>query len=123
MDRKVFELLLIGCVLVVAIILVVLFVKKKPDFNAVNLNGKKVVLFYAKWCVHSKNFLPTWERLVQKYNGKYEMVKIDVDENSTLADSFGVTKMPSIFIQTDNNTTLYHGSNSYNDLVNFIDKN
>lgn len=53
-------------------------------------------LFYAPWCGHCKNVLPTWKELEQKMDGKHcRVVSINSDENPELLEAHGIKGFPT----------------------------
>jgi thioredoxin 1 len=52
--------------------------------------------FYADWCGPCKMVSPILEDLQQEYKGKINIYKINTDEESELAQHFGIRSIPSI---------------------------
>ena len=66
--------------------------------------GKKVlVLFYAPWCPHCKDIMPTWDKLQQKHatDAKVDIKKIDCEKNPEKAKDNGVQAFPTIVLFKD----------------------
>ena len=61
-----------------------------------------VVDAYADWCGPCKYSSPKFEKLAQKYEGKAKFIKINVDEEVGLANSFQIRSIPSFFILRGN---------------------
>ena len=77
-------------------------IKSVQDFNRLMEQGKPVLLdFYADWCGPCQSLLPTVEKLAKDYEGKVEIQKVNVDENSELAAKFGVRSIPALFFLKD----------------------
>ena len=55
-----------------------------------------VVDFWATWCGPCKMVAPEMERISEKYDGKVEVVKVDVDANPRLSQAFGIMSIPTI---------------------------
>ena len=55
-----------------------------------------VVDFWAAWCGPCKMVAPEMERISAKYDGKVEVVKVDVDANPRLSQAFGIMSIPTI---------------------------
>lgn len=62
--------------------------------------GDKPVLvdFYADWCGPCKMAAPIIEAMVDEYEGKAVITKVDVDENNELASKFGVMSIPTVIV-------------------------
>ncbi len=68
------------------------------DFEQVVLNNDKPVLvdFWAAWCGPCKLVAPEIEKLAAKYEGAIEVVKVDVDANPMISQTFGIMSIPTI---------------------------
>ncbi|MDU7036422.1 MAG: thioredoxin domain-containing protein, partial [Staphylococcus simulans] len=60
------------------------------DFNEQVQNGVKLVDFWATWCGPCKMIAPVLEELAQDFDGKADILKLDVDENPNTAAKFEV---------------------------------
>lgn len=59
--------------------------------------------FMAKWCSPCRMQDPIIEKLKEKFDGKIEFKKIDIDENSELADKYKIRAVPTLIIEKDGN--------------------
>jgi thioredoxin 1 len=55
-----------------------------------------IIDFYATWCGPCKKLSPLVEDLAEKYAGKIIVYKVDVDAEQELAQSMGITSMPTL---------------------------
>ncbi len=57
-----------------------------------------IVDFWAPWCGPCKMLAPTLEAISQEVADKVKVVKVNVDENQSLAVKFGVMSIPTLII-------------------------
>ena len=67
--------------------------------------GEKPVLvdFYAHWCGPCKTMSPILESLKQEFGERIRIIKIDIDRNSQLCDSYSVRSVPTLILYKDGN--------------------
>jgi thioredoxin 1 len=75
-------------------------IKVATDTNFEELvlkNDKPVVVdFWATWCGPCKMVAPEMEKLAEKYAGAVDVVKVDVDANPRLSQTFNIMSIPTI---------------------------
>lgn len=78
-------------------------INSNKQFNDLVKSGKPFVLdFYANWCGPCQVLLPTVEKLSKEYEGKVEILKVNVDQQRDLAAKFKVRSIPAVFFLQDN---------------------
>lgn len=82
----------------------------------------EVILFKASWCGHCQMFLPTWEKMSEKYKSKYNFMTFDSDINENETNNWGVRSFPTIFIKKGDVAAEYHGSRDEMDILKFINQ-
>lgn len=64
------------------------------------IKGERPVFvdFYATWCGPCKAMEPVVERLAERYDGRVEFVKINIDHSSDIALAHGVRGVPTFLL-------------------------
>lgn len=57
-----------------------------------------VVDFFASWCMPCLMMAPIIEELAEKFRDKIRFAKINVDENSEIAEKFGIGVIPTLVV-------------------------
>lgn len=63
--------------------------------------GNLVVDFWAPWCGPCKMVSPIVDQLAQELSGKVVFGKVNVDENPTVSNIFGIQSIPTLMIFKD----------------------
>jgi thioredoxin 1 len=72
---------------------------KKEEFEKVIKKRKPVLVdFFASWCGPCKMLAPILEQVYETSNGKFEIVKVDVDEAYDIAKKYGIMSVPTMII-------------------------
>ncbi len=66
--------------------------------SVVNNNGTVLVDFWADWCGPCKMQAPIIDELEEKYQGKFTVVKLNVDDEPSIAQRFSVTNIPTLVV-------------------------
>lgn len=98
-------------------------VKSVDDFKEiVESNSQVLVDFFATWCGPCKMLAPVLEGAAAKLEGDVVIAKVDIDENSDLANAFRVQSVPTLVFFKDSKAVL--ATAGYMDetgLMRFID--
>ena len=73
------------------------------DFKADVLESDKFVLvdFWAEWCGPCKAIAPSLEEISEEMKDKLKVVKVNVDENPTVSQSYSIRSIPALMIFKD----------------------
>ncbi|HGO5245920.1 TPA: thioredoxin [Staphylococcus aureus] len=71
------------------------------DFDSKVESGVQLVDFWATWCGPCKMIAPVLEELVADYEGKADILKLDVDENPSTAAKYEVMSIPTLIVFKD----------------------
>jgi putative thioredoxin len=69
----------------------------KADVIDASLEAPVLVDFWAPWCGPCRSLSPNIEKVVKEKNGKIRLVKINIDENPSIAGQLGVQSIPAVF--------------------------
>jgi thioredoxin 1 len=72
----------------------------ESKFNDEVIKSDKPVLvdFWAPWCGPCRMVAPVVEDISKEYKDKLKVVKVNVDENSGIADKYQVTNIPTLML-------------------------
>ena len=67
------------------------------EFDEITAKGGLVLVdFFADWCGPGKMLAPVLEEVAAKYEGKLDIVKVNVDQSQDLAQRYGVMSIPTL---------------------------
>jgi len=102
------------------------FIATDQNFEEDVLKSPVPVLidFWAAWCVPCKMIAPTLEELGEEFSGKLKIGKLNVDENRTVANTYGIRGIPSLLLFKDGEVKEQMvGVHSKQEISNMISKN
>ena len=68
------------------------------NFQEVVLNSERPVIvdFYADWCGPCKLLDPIIETIAEKYEGRVNVVRFNVDENPSVTQALSIMSIPTV---------------------------
>lgn len=68
------------------------------NFNEVVLKSQTPVLvdFWAEWCGPCRAVAPILEEISNEYSGKIKIVKLNTDEEGSIAMKYGISSIPTM---------------------------
>lgn len=98
---------------------------KKSNFQEEVISADKLVMvdLYATWCTPCKALAPVLEELADKYADKIKVVKVNVDEEESIAAKFGIASIPTvIFFKNGQTAASFVGLRSASEIEKMIEK-
>lgn len=96
----------------------------EASFEAdVTLNSRPVLIdFWAEWCAPCKALAPTLDKVARDFEGKVDIVKVNVDEHPALRERFGVRGIPALLLMSGGREAgRIVGNRSATQLASYLD--
>ena len=71
------------------------------DNDVIKSETPTVVDFWAEWCGPCKAIAPSLEELSEEMASKLKIVKINVDENPSISQTYSIRSIPALMIFKD----------------------
>jgi len=98
---------------------------KSDNFDELVMKSDKPVMidFWAVWCGPCRMVAPTIDKLAEDYKGRAVVGKVNVDEESDLAEQFRVMSIPPLYVLKKGQVVeRLVGARPYNELAALLDK-
>lgn len=78
------------------------------DYSKMIVSGTVLVDFYAPWCAPCKKMEPWLNEIAKEYAEKAKVIRINIDENKSLAKQLGVVEIPILKIYKNGKEVWQH---------------
>lgn len=70
------------------------------NFDAEVMKSEIPVLvdFWAEWCSPCRMLSPTVDTIASDYEGRVKVGKVNIDENSSIAEQYGIMSIPTLIL-------------------------
>ncbi|MCC2624193.1 MAG: thiol reductase thioredoxin [Burkholderiales bacterium] len=94
------------------------------EADAVKSGVPVLIDFWAEWCGPCRMLSPILDEIATAYEGKLKVVKVNVDESSATAATYGVRGIPTLLLMKDGQVVgTKVGNLPKSQLTAFIDSN
>ena len=93
------------------------------DVVEASKNQPVIVDFWAPWCGPCKSLGPALEAEINNQSGKVKMVKIDIDQNQSIAQQMRIQSIPAVFAFVDGQPVDgFQGAKTPSEIKAFVEK-
>jgi thioredoxin len=94
------------------------------DWQAIEASARPVLVdFWAEWCAPCRAFVPTFDKLAERYGNEIVFAKVNVDEEQGLADRYAIRSIPTILLLRKGNAVeRWVGARSYQELAEVLER-
>jgi thioredoxin 1 len=94
------------------------------DADVIKSDTPVLVDYWAEWCGPCKMIAPLLDEVAKDYDGKLQIVKVNVDDNPGAAQRFGIRGIPTLkLFRGGAEVATQVGALSKSQLVAFLDNN
>ncbi len=94
------------------------------EADAVKAGVPVLIDFWAEWCGPCRMLSPVLDEIASTYEGKLKVIKVNVDESSAIAATYGVRGIPTLLLMKDGQVIgTKVGNLPKSQLTAFIDSN
>ncbi len=80
--------------------------------------------YWAEWCGPCRMIAPILEEIAGQYQGRVNIMKVNVDENRSVPAKYGIRGIPTLMLFKDGDVAATKvGALSKSQLISFIDSN
>ena len=99
------------------------------NFQQATKGSRSVVMCYADWCGHCKKFMPTWDKLSQKWNEKQDKVQFvkvecgNAKENAAhkdIMEKYNIKGYPTIMVFENGTPSEYTKGRDEKSIESFL---
>ena len=95
------------------------------SFQSNVLESQKLVLvdFWAPWCAPCKAVAPKLDAVLKELDGKFDLIKVNIEENNEVPKSYDVRSIPTLVLFKDGRPVdRMVGNHSQEDIKSFVEK-
>ena len=101
-----------------------IIVGKNFENEVINNDKDIMVLFYAPWCNHCKEFMPKYEEIARKLKNNNKLIMTKIDGSANEVENIPITGFPTLLFFPGNkkkdNPIQYKGKRTTEDIIEFI---
>lgn len=72
--------------------------EKNFEEEVIKSDKKALIDFWATWCGPCRMIAPEVEKIAKEFDGKIKVLKVNVDEELTLAEKFNIEVIPTLVL-------------------------
>ena len=92
------------------------------SFDETVAQGVTLIDFWAEWCAPCKMIAPMIDELAAEYNGKVKVGKVNIDNESGLAERYNVNSIPTLLIiKNGEEANRFIGVTSKSNIITALD--